>query len=104
MFGGCLVADLPRILYPLRRIATFQCNHVKTQVSELALTLLHPPQLCAACDTALLVGGNALNCAAMPAVAALPNLHYHGGVALCHDQIEFAAAAAVVLGNQHKPL
>lgn len=59
MFGGCLVADLPRILDPLRCTAAFQGNHIKTQVSELALTLFHPPQLRAACDAALFVGRNA---------------------------------------------
>jgi len=103
MFSACLVADLPCILDPLRLVACFQRHYIKTQVSELALTLLHPPQLCTPRNTALLVGGNAFKCTAMPVVAALPNLHHHGGVTLCHDQIEFATAAPVILGNKHKP-
>lgn len=104
MFQGCLVVDLPRILNPLRGTTAFQGNHIKTQVSELALTLFDPPKLCTACDVALLVGCNAFKRTAVPAVAALSNLHHHGGIALCHDQIKFAAAAAVVVLNKHEPL
>lgn len=59
-FASGLVADLPRILNPFGFVAVFQCDHIKTQVRELALTLLNPPQLCAAGDSRLFVGGNTL--------------------------------------------
>gem|GEM_PF-4285963 len=101
-FDPGLVADLPRILNPQRFGTVFQCDHIKTQVLELALTLLHPPQFGATHDTALFFAGNAFKCTAMAAVAALPHLHHHGGFALRHDEVDFAAAAAVVLGHQHK--
>lgn len=58
-FDSALVADLPRILHPLGVSAVFQCDHIKTQVCELALTLLHPPQLRTARYTGLFVTGNA---------------------------------------------
>lgn len=58
-FDSALVADLPRILHPLGVSAVFQCDHIKTQVCELALTLLHPPQLRTARHAGLFVTGNA---------------------------------------------
>ena len=38
----------------------------------------------------------------MAAVAAQAHLDDHGCVTLGHDEVDFAAAAAVVLGNQHQ--
>ncbi len=99
-FDSALVADLPRILHPLWFSAVFQCDHIKTQVRELALTLLHPPQLGATRHAGLFVTGNTLERAAMAAVVAKPNFHNDCGVALRHDQINFTAAAPVVSGHQ----
>lgn len=101
-FDSALVADLPRILHPLRISAVFQSDHIKTQVCELALTLLHPPQLCAAGDAALFKGRNALKCAAMAAVVPQSDFHNDGSVALRHDQIDFTAAATVISGDQEQ--
>lgn len=101
-FDPGLVADLPRILHPLRFSAVFQSDHIKTQVCELALTLLHPPKLCAAGYPALFQGGNALKRAAMAAVVAQTDFHNDGCVALRQDQINFAAATTVIPGNQHQ--
>lgn len=84
-FDSALVADLPRILHPLWFSAVFQCDHIKTQVRELALTLLHPPQLGATRHAGLFVGGNTLQRTAMAAVVAKPNLHNDCGVAMRHD-------------------
>jgi hypothetical protein len=103
-FDPGLVADLPRILNPQRIGAVFQCDYIKTQVLELALTLLHPPQLGTAGHTALFLTGNAFKCAAMATVVAQAHLDHHGGVTLGHDEIDFATAAAVVLGHQDQTL
>lgn len=103
-FDSGLVADLPRILHPLRIGSIFQSYYVKTQVLELALTLLHPPQFRATCNAALFVGGNAFQCAAMAVVAAQAHLNNNRRVALRHDQVDFTAATAVVSGNQHQAL
>ena len=99
-FDSVLVADLPRILHPLWFSAVFQSDHIKTQVCELALTLLHPPQLCAAGNAGLFLGGNAFKCAAMAAVVAQTDFDNDSGFALRHDQVDFTAAAAVILGDQ----
>ena len=101
-FDSVLVADLPRILHPLWFSAVFQSDHIKTQVRELALTLLHPPKLRAAGDAALFQGGNALKCTAVAAVVPQADFHNDGSVALRHDQIDFTAAATVISGDQEQ--
>ena len=99
-----LVADLPRILHPHRFGILFQGDYIKTQVAELALTLLYPPQHCTACDTALFVNRNAFKRAAVTVVVAQTNLHNDCGIALGHDEVNFPTAAAMVLCHQNEPL
>lgn len=103
-FDPGLVADLPRILNPKRIGAVFQCDHIKTQVQELALTLLYPPQFGAAHHAALFLPGNTFKRAAITAVAAQAHLDHHGCVTLGHDEVDFTTAAAVVLGHQDQTL
>jgi hypothetical protein len=103
-FGPGLVADLPRILHPLRFSAVFQCDHIKTQVCELALTLLYPPKFCTTRHASLFVCRDALKRAAMAAVVAQANFDDHCCVAVRHDQINFATAATVVTSHQVQAL
>ena len=104
MFQKALVADWPRILYPNRFLAFCDGNYIETQQGELALTMQLPPALRAEADTPLLAGPYTAQRAAIARVVAKPNFDDHSGLLVLHDQVELAAAAAVIATNEEQTL